>query len=425
MSYLERVAEGMRNSTPVPERESSVSSLKLNILLLAESAVQHDRIKRRVMVACTATFLGAAGLVVAHSIRELRNDRPIEYQVAGSTNIAPVGQYVAPTTQEPLALKFSEGSVVELKPGARARVARTTVHGATVLLETGGAKVDVVHRPVTDWTILAGPYTVHVTGTAFQLDYESSSQRFELSMKSGVVNVEGPGLAHPVQVKGEEHFVHYVGEPRFEHRNAVPVESPKHEPEAAVQPSSSTFNVADAVQAELDRLNKHAFSSRDKSNRASGAENRIGWAAEVARGEYTSVFRKANEKGWGQVLAQSNQADLVAVANAARFMGRVSASREALEAIRRRFKGTYAAQSATYLMGRLAEPSSPREAIGWYVQYEREAPSGSLLAEAAGRRLLLVQAVGDRSGAERLAREYVARFPDGPYAGVARKIALP
>jgi transmembrane sensor len=425
MSYLERVAEGMRKSTPVPERESSVSSLKLNILLLAESAVQRNRNKRRVVGGCTAILLGATGLIAAHGIRAVYSERPIEYQLAGSSNIAPVGQYVAPTTQEPLALKFSEGSVVELKPGARARVARTTVHGATVLLETGGAKVDVVHRPVTDWTILAGPYTVHVTGTAFQLDYESSSQRFELSMKSGAVNVEGPGLAHPVQVKGQEHFVHYVGEPRFEHRNAVSVQSAKHEPEAAVQPSSSALNVADAVQAELDRLNKHAFSSREKANRASGAESQVGWAAEVARGEYASVFRKANEKGWGQVLTQANQADLVAVANAARFMGRVTASREALEAIRRRFKGTYAAHSATYLMGRLTEPSSPREAIGWYLQYEREAPGGPLLAEAAGRRLLMVQAVGDRSGAERLAHEYVTRFPDGPYAGVARKIALP
>lgn len=425
MSYLERVAEGMRQSTPVPERESSVSSLKLNILLLAESAVQSDRIKRRVVIGGAAVLLGSTGLFMARGIWTMGGERPIEYHVAGSSNVAPIGQYVAPTTQEPLALKFSEGSVVELKPGARARVARTTVHGATVLLETGGAKVDVIHRPATDWTILAGPYTVHVTGTAFQLDYESSAQRFELSMKSGVVNVEGPGLAHPVQVKGEEHFIHYVGEPRFEHRNAVSAESPKHEPEAVVQPSSSTLNVADAVQAELDRLNKHAFSSREKTNKASGAESRVGWAAEVARGEYASVFRKANEKGWGQVLAQANQADLVAVANAARFMGRATASREALEAIRHRFKGTYAAQSATYLMGRLAEPSSPKEAIGWYLQYEREAPGGALLAEAAGRRLLMVQTVGDRSGAERLAHEYVARFPDGPYAGVARKIAQP
>jgi len=122
MSYLERVAEGMRKNTPVPERESSVSSLKLNILLLAENAVQHDRIKRRVVVACAATFLGATSLGVAYGIRNMSGERPIEYQVAGSSNNAPIGQYVAPTTQEPLALKFSEGSVVELKPGARARV---------------------------------------------------------------------------------------------------------------------------------------------------------------------------------------------------------------------------------------------------------------------------------------------------------------
>ena len=137
------------------------------------------------------------------------------------------------------------------------------------------------------------------------------------------------------------------------------------------------------------------------------------------------MFRRANEKGWGQVLAEANQSDLMAVANAARFLGRTGSSREALEALRQRFKGTYSAQAATYLLGRLAEPTSPKEAMGWYLQYEREAPGGALVAEAAGRRLLLIQASGDRSSAERLAREYVSRFPDGPYAGVARKIALP
>jgi hypothetical protein len=153
--------------------------------------------------------------------------------------------------------------------------------------------------------------------------------------------------------------------------------------------------------------------------------SRSGWAADVARGEYAAVLRKAKEKGWAQVLEESNTADLMAVANAARFLGRTESSREALDALRRRFKGTFAAQSATYLLGRLVEPSNSKEAINWYLQYEREAPSGALVAEAAGRRLLLLQAAGDRSGTERLAREYVSRFPDGPYAGVARKIVLP
>lgn len=414
MSYLEKVAAVMRQSTPVPERESSESSLKLNVIQLTETTIRRQRMQRRFVFAAAAVFVGFSGLIAANRVRFFTGERPIEYQVAGSNQVAPVGQYVAPTTKDPLALKFSEGSVVELEPGARARVARTTVHGATVLLETGAAKVDVVHRPATDWTILAGPYTVHVTGTAFQLDYESASQRFELSMRSGVVNIEGPGLAHPVQVKADERFVHYVGEPKFEHANTASV-TPKVDESPAATGASAGESPSD-----FEVANRRHFGGARP-----GATIRGGWATEVARGEYASVFHQANEKGWSQVLAQASESDLMAVANAARFLGRGAASREALEAVRRRFKGSYSAHSAAYLMGRLAEPSSPKEAISWYMQYEREAPNGSLLAEAAGRRMLLVQSAGDRAAAERLAREYVSRFPDGPYAGVARKIVLP
>ncbi len=418
MTYLEKVAAMMRQSTPVPERESSDSSLKLNVIQLAETVVRRERIQRRVLLACAATVVVVVGFVAVRNARLFTNERPSEYQVAGSTRAAPIGQYVAPTAKEPLALKFSEGSVVELEPGARARVARTTVHGATVLLETGGAKVDVVHRPRTDWTILAGPYTVHVTGTAFQVDYESASQRFELSMKSGVVNIEGPGLVHPVQVKADERFVHYVGEQKFEHENAAGAAGPKQEP-----PQLAPERGVDAP--ELERKYRHSGSTSAKSLEGRDGADRKGWTAQVARGEYAAVLRDANEKGWAQVLARANESELMAVANAARFLGRVAASREVLDTIRRRFKGSYSAHSATYLLGRLAEASSAKEAMNWYLQYEREAPRGSLLAEAAGRRMLLVQSSGDRAGAERLAREYVSRFPDGPYAGVARKIALP
>jgi hypothetical protein len=219
-------------------------------------------------------------------------------------------------------------------------------------------------------------------------------------------------------VKADERFVRYVGEPKFERGNAAYVADSSKGESPTPEPSVATVD----HQQDLDQSAKRSYSASAKPGVAAA---RSGWAADVARGEYASVLRQAHEKGWNQVLEQASQSDLMAVANSARFLGRVTASREALEAIRHRFKGSYAAQSATYLMGRLAEPASPREAIGWYLQYEREAPNGSLVAEAAGRRLLLVQSSGDRAGAERLAREYVARFPDGPYAGVARKIALP
>jgi hypothetical protein len=413
---LHRFGSVVEKVLDVPERESTDSSLKHAVLALADGAIRRRRLRRNVVTACGVVAMCAVGIAV-NTLRHARpGEKPIEYRVAGNPMPSPVGTYVAPASRQPLALRFSEGSVVELEPGARARVARTTTHGATVLIESGGAQVNVVHRPATDWTILAGPYTVHVTGTAFNLDFDAASQRFELKMQSGVVSVDGPGLSHPVEVEHDQKFVHYVGDPKFERKetqDSVDVSK-------SSLPDTSAAGVGTGAEASMQRR-----ATSVPSDAARDSTARTGWAADVARGEYAAVFRKAKEKGWTQVLEEANTQDLMAVANAARFLGRTDSSREALEALRRRFKGTYAAQSATYLLGRITEPSSTKEAVSFYLQYEREAPNGPLVAEAVGRRLLLLQATGDRSGTERLARDYVARFPDGPYAGVARKIVLP
>ncbi len=418
-AYLERFGVIVRDELAIPERDFTDSSLKLNVLAMADVTIRRQRLRRRLMATSAVMVVGAGALAASYMQRAPAGEKPIEYRVAGSAMPAPIGKYVAPLPKQPLALRFSEGSVVELEPGARARVARTTTHGATVLIETGGANVNVVHRPATDWTILAGPYTVHVTGTAFNLDFEASSQRFELKMQSGVVSVEGPGLSRPVEVRRDQKFVHYVGDPNFERRDSDgDTDSlPVHEASSAAPTDVSPSDVSSVAEVPAPRKANVGVNDKESS--------RSGWAADVARGEYAAVLRKAKEKGWAQVLEESNTADLMAVANAARFLGRTESSREALDALRRRFKGTFAAQSATYLLGRLVEPTSAKEAVNWYLQYEREAPNGPLVAEAAGRRLLLLQAAGDRSGTERLAREYVSRFPDGPYAGVARKIVLP
>ncbi len=416
-AYLERFGVIVEKELDVPARESTDNSLKHTVLAVAEGAIRRRRLRRNLSLTSAAAVLCAVGATASYVRHARTSEKPIEYRVAGNSMPAPIGEYVAPQARQPLALRFSEGSVVELEPGARARVARTTTHGATVLIETGGAEVNVVHRPATDWTILAGPYTVHVTGTAFNLDFESASQRFELKMQSGVVSVEGPGLSHAVEVRGDQEFVHYVGDPNFERKDLA-----DNSNSADTHESTSDGSSTDAA-AETSGLHRAAVPTADSAAR--DAQARTGWAADVARGEYAAVLRKAKEKGWAQVLEGANTQDLMAVANAARFLGRTESSREALEALRRRFKGTFAAQSATYLLGRISEPYSSKEAIGFYLQYEREAPNGALVAEAVGRRLLLLQATGDRSGTERLARDYVTRFPDGPYAGVARKIVLP
>lgn len=420
-THLDSVGMWIREELDAPPRESSDSTLKLGVINQAERNARRQRMLKRVTAGAAACALCVC-TVTAYRGHSATRERPIEYRVADNVAPAPFGQYVAPVANQPLVLRFSEGSVIEIEPGARARVAQATARGATVLLETGVAHVNVLHRPRAEWTVLAGPYTVHVTGTAFNVDFQAPTQRFELIMRSGVVSVEGPGLPNPVEVRGKQRLIHYVGDVSFDRQESA-------KPPVS-QPESTVADVGAVSATQPDHLDQAGTRSTIGSTGAGSgvAKNdgrRGGWSTEVARGEYASVLRQAREKGWSQVLDDGTTADLMAVANAARFLGNADASRQALGAVRRRFKGSYAAQSAAYLLGRLAEPASAREAISWYEQYERESPNGPLIAEALGRRLLLVQAQGDHTAAERAARDYVSRFPDGPYVGVARKIVLP
>jgi hypothetical protein len=248
-----------------------------------------------------------------------------------------------------------------------------------------------------------------VHGTSFTVEFDPKTQLFELVMRSGVVSVEGPGISQPLEIRGAQRFVHRAGLSGFEPAEAKADIAPTT---PAEQPSV-TAPAADASSA----LGGQAGPS--------GATAAATWEAQVRRGEYSAVLRDAERRGIPQVLSTASAAEVMALANAARFSGRVSVGREAYLALRQRFTGSPQAASAAFLMGRLMESGSPAESRRWYERYEQEAPKGPLVAEAMGHRMLLTQTVGSRVEVQRLAEEYIRRFPDGPYVGVARKIVAP
>ncbi|HMA97575.1 MAG TPA: FecR domain-containing protein [Polyangiaceae bacterium] len=396
-------------SVPVPERESSEHALRQGVLAGAERLGQK---RRRARITMVSAAVAASVLVTFGATRWMGENRQaaIQFRVLPSTDPGRIGAYVAPTGDAPLDIKFTEGSVVELNPGARARVAATTARGATVLLETGRAAVDVVHRDRADWTIMAGPYSVRVHGTAFTVEFDPKTQMFDLVMRSGVVTVEGPGISQPVEIRGAQRFVHRagLGSEITEVRNQQRELDLPSAPQVKEVPLAAGPEVGAAV-ANPSPANGHRATT---------------WEGQVKRGEYSAVIREAERRGIPQVLATATAPEIMALANAARFSGRSSLGRDAYKALRQRFVGSPVAASAAFLMGRMTE-SSPQEARRWYERYEQEAPRGALVAEAMGRRLLLTQATGSRSDVQRLAEEYVRRFPEGPYAGVARKIVAP
>jgi hypothetical protein len=137
------------------------------------------------------------------------------------------------------------------------------------------------------------------------------------------------------------------------------------------------------------------------------------------------VVKEAEAEGVGHVLANRPLADLRALGDAARYAGKSSLARRAYQAVRARFPSSGESRTAAFLLGRVAEEQdhSNDEALRWYDKYLAEAPTGGFAGDALGRKMVLVQKSGGRDAAQPLARQYLQRFPTGPYAGVARDLA--
>jgi TolA-binding protein len=133
------------------------------------------------------------------------------------------------------------------------------------------------------------------------------------------------------------------------------------------------------------------------------------------------VLSLAEQRGLQACLDACSRADLNALADASRLAGHEATAQRALLAQRSRFPGSSEAAAAAFLLGRAAEQRRDPKAVEWYDRYLAEAPSGRFAGDALGRKLLLV-AKGDAPAGRELAKQYLARFPSGPYASHARSL---
>jgi TolA-binding protein len=116
---------------------------------------------------------------------------------------------------------------------------------------------------------------------------------------------------------------------------------------------------------------------------------------------------------------------LLTAASEARFAGKRDAALDLLEEVRRRAPGSDQAAHAAFEMGRTYydDASDFKRAAESFDAYLRERPNGRLAREALGRGAEAHERSGDHATARRLATEYLARFPSGPQARIAWRIA--
>lgn len=336
---------------------------------------------------------GLATITAAFFTTRAFDLRPMSlgYTVGGAT--FPRGADVASSPGDEPLFAFSDGTRIQLIGRSRARILAVDQHGALVDLENGRVHIEVVHRPNVDWRFEAGPFVIHVHGTSFFMAWDPELERLDLKMESGVVSVEGPGT-------GTGAFLR-AGQSRS-FSSKLPADLPRPD-QADVPPSRPV---------EPPRLP------------ALPAASSFGWLERLGAGQSAAILSEAESRGINHVLASGSSDDLAALSDAARYQRRDSLARRALFAQRRRFPHSTRADDALFLLGRIDDggTGNTARALAWYERYLHESPRGTYVAEALGRKLMLLAREHRDDTADGIAMDYLRRFPDGPYAGAARSL---
>jgi TolA-binding protein len=256
----------------------------------------------------------------------------------------------------------------------------------------------------------AGPYTVIVTGTEFDLNWRLDEQTLDLRLHKGSVTVEGPLANGGIKMKAGERLIASAGDGKLSLMDDLSTKSSADEPSSPsasieTRPPSSPTTAPEPIAS---------IAARDRAG---------GWQARIGHGEFQEILDDAERRGLDKSLASAPATELAALADAARYARRQDIAQSALRAERTRFPKSVQARDASFFLGGLAEVQKDDAAsIDWYDVYLRESPNGAYAPQALGRKMLLVQKTRGTDAARPIATEYLERFATGPYVVTARKL---
>lgn len=194
------------------------------------------------------------------------------------------------------------------------------------------------------------------------------------------------------------------------------VQAPVVAPEPSVTTSAEPPRAPVVVPHRAPRV-------RPTSSRGPAEESKEapGWRQLALRGSYREALVEAEAAGFPGLCAALPAGDLLMLADAARFAGRVDRARQALLALRERFPAGPERAMATFTLGRVAadEQRDHLAAAHWFEATLEESSGGDLARESLGRLVESLERGGDHPAARRRAQSYLARFPDGPHAKLA------
>jgi hypothetical protein len=380
--------------------------------------------RRRRSLLAFAAFAAAAFLLAIAAVWTKTEPSALSFEFGAPPVRGAVGEWVAAGAEAPLCVRFSEGTLLTLAPGARMRVTKTSARGADILIERGTLHAAVVHAEGdTRWAVLAGPFDVRVIGTSFDAGWDPTTETFDLLMKEGSVSVSGPLLRPGRILIAGEHLVVLVREGRMQLTTATA--DPPGAPSSAPAKPFATVNATAPPPGDPSSAPRTADEHRiaGGASPAAAPPPRATWKDLAAAGKYRDALAAVEQAGFPQEIERASAGDLLALSDAARFAGRPERAREALLALRRRFG---AKGHSAFLLGKIAadQQGAAADAVTWFETSLEEEPSGALAEQALGR-ILEIKKRRDSEAAKPIAARYLAKYPSGAYAPLARSLLAP
>lgn len=418
LSHLERIgsaaAEGQdRNADQVANLETA------RLRFLDASSVKRQ--PRRTVLLAAAAIVAMLG-AVAVTNRGARGPAPLTFTVGTMTGEADA--WLASREDAPLPLGFSDGTSVTLEPNARARVTKVTQAGATILVENGQARLSVVKRKGAAWQVSLGPFRVDVTGTRFEVGWDPRSESLTLDMHEGSVLVSGCVFGAGRPFTGGESVRASCREHRVEISTAASPRSTNSVVPAPIAEAPVPKALPTEISDEPAPAASHHPGESAGTTTPRPAPTAASWRDLLRAGRHGEALDAADAAGFSGECASAAAADLVALGDAARYVGRLDRATEAYLAVRRRFPGDERSAVAAFALGRIAfdQRHAYAGAAQWFRTYLSEQPGGRLARDALGRLVESLQREGDVPSARREAAHYLERYPTGPHAEFARRL---
>jgi transmembrane sensor len=227
-------------------------------------------------------------------------------------------------------LTMSDGSRVELSPGARFEPIESSATSFIAVLERGSASFDVHTGGPRRWQIECGLATVEVVGTRFSC--ERSADRLRVRVEHGVVLVRGERVANRTRRLAAGESIEVLAATAA----------------AAVEPTGGSATGSPAPSAE-----PAPAPADEQPGATSPTRPGPGWRELARNGRHREAFATLGTQGIRREVKRLGIADLFALADVARLSGHPAEAVGPLQRIVDGFSTDPQASLAAFALGRL------------------------------------------------------------------------